>query len=120
MIPIENPLLSKEEFVKVINHLKEATELQDKVNQLFRNSRDNIENDNMNAASLQISHESTVVKLLEKIMGDNNMVWSDIEYFIYELDYGKRYKQGSVTDADGKEIDFSTAEKLYDYLTTKN
>ena len=119
MIPIENPLLSKEEFVEIINRLKEATDLRDKVDQLFHASRSNIENDNMNAASLQISHESAVVNLLQKIMGDNDENYPDISYFIYELDYGKRYKHGSVTDADGKDIDFSIAEKLYDYLTTK-
>jgi len=42
---------------------------------------------------------------------------SDIEYFMYELDYGKKWKTGMITDKDGNDIDFSTAEKLYDYLT---
>ena len=106
-------LLTKEEFVKIINRLEKATEIQDKVSSIFRSSTDNIENDFMNAGSLQISHESVVVDLLEKIFCDE---YFNISYFIYELNYGKEYKPDSITDTDGNTIDFSTAEKLYDYL----
>ncbi len=109
-------LLTKEEFVKILDQLKEVTEIQDKVNQIFRDSRENIESSNMNSASLQISHESIVVELLQKIMGDNDENYPDISYFIYDLDYGKLYKHGCVTGVDGKIIDFSTAGNLYDYL----
>ena len=42
----------------------------------------------------------------------------DISYFIYELDYGRDYEEGCITDQDGNNIDFSTAEKLYDYLNS--
>jgi hypothetical protein len=38
-----------------------------------------------------------------------------ISYFIYELDFDEKYKDGCVT-FDGKNIDISTAGKLYDYL----
>ena len=107
-------LLTKEEFVKILNRLEKATEIQDKVSSIFRSSTENIENDFMNAGSLQISHESVVVNLLEKIFGDEN--FNDISYFIYDLNYGKEYKPNSITDDDGDVIDFSTAEKLYDYL----
>lgn len=107
--------LTKEEFVDIINRLREATELVDKVEELFRNSRENLENDYCNAASLQISHEGTVVKLLEKLMHDDA---EDISYFIYELEYGKAYTPGCVMDGD-REIDIGTAEKLYEYLAQK-
>ena len=76
-----------------------------------------MEADFCNGASLQISHESVVVELLEKLMHD---VADDISYFIYELDYGRKYKPGYITYADGQEIDFSTAEKLYDYFLLFN
>ena len=49
--------------------------------------------------------------LLERIF-DTDM----ISYFIYELDYGKKYKAGCVLDENMNEIDLSTPEKLYDYL----
>ena len=107
----EVPLM-KQEFVDILNRLREATELVDKVEALFRDSRENLECDFCNGAGLQISHEGIVVKLLERLMQDNA---GNISYFIYELDYGKTYKEGCISDQSGN-IDFSTPEKLYDYL----
>ena len=107
--------LSKKEFVDIITRLQTATELVDKVEELFRQSRDNLENDFCNGAGLQISHEGIVVRLLEKIMGDS---YGNISYFIYELDYGKAYKDGCISDDNGI-IDIGTAEKLYDFLVNE-
>ena len=73
-----------------------------------------MECDFCNGAALQISHESTVVFLLRKLLND---AVENIDYFIYELDYGRKYESGMITDENEKDIDFSTAEKLYDYLT---
>ena len=113
--------LTKLMFCETIKRLRESSDLQDKVNALFRASRDNIELDFMNAAALQISHESTVVKLLEILMNDSDDGYgSNISYFIYELDYGRKYEPGMITDENDREIDLSTAEKLYDYLVQIN
>lgn len=109
------PLISKDEFVDCINRLQEANDLTNKIDNLMREARDNIENDFMNGASLQINHESMVIKLLCKLTHDDE-IYSDIDYFIYELDYGREYKKGMVKDSDGNEINFSNAEGLYDYL----
>ena len=84
-----------------------------KVDDLFNKSRENIENDFVNGASLQISHESTVVKLLKFIMNDQDDL---IGYFIYELDYGRKYEAGMIQDENGKDIDISSSEKVYDYI----
>lgn len=108
-------LISREEFVKGIDRLREATDLVDKINNIMRESRDNIENDFMNASALQITHEQTVVNLLEKLTHDDE-IYSDISYFIYELDYGRKYEPGMIKDKDGNELDFSNAGNLYDYL----
>ena len=108
--------LSKEEFVDIINRLKEASDLVEKVEELFRNSRENIDCDYCNAAGLQISHEGIVVDLLQKLMHDE--LDENISFFIYELEYGKKFKQGDVMDGD-RPIDMETAEKLYDYLVEK-
>ncbi|MCQ2522646.1 MAG: hypothetical protein MJ105_09760 [Lachnospiraceae bacterium] len=105
--------LECEEFVSIIDRLRETSDLVDKVDELFRNSRENIENDFCNAAGLQISHESVVVKLLKKLMHDKHE-W--IDYFIYELDYGRNYEPGMIKEADGTNIDLSSAEALYGYL----
>lgn len=43
-------------------------------------------------------------------------VVDNIEYFIYEIEFGSKYYDGCFTEADGTPIDISDAEKLYDYL----
>ena len=105
-------LLTKEEFVDIITRLRESSDLVDKVDTLFRESRENVECDFCNAAGLQISHEPIVVNLLQKIMRDEA---EDISYFIYELDYGRDYKHGSVTDSNSV-VDMGTPEALYELL----
>ena len=104
-------MISKERFIQIINRLENYNKLQEKINSLFDECIDNKENDFCNAGSICIGHESVVVELLE------NMFNSDmISYWIYELDYGKKYKAGCVLDENMNEIDLSTPEKLYDYL----
>lgn len=104
-------MISKKEFVEIIERLKNYNDLQDKIDDLFKDNIDNRERDFINAGSICIGHESVVVYLLER-MFDTDM----ISYFIYELDYGKKYKAGCVLDENMNEIDLSTPEKLYDYL----
>lgn len=103
-------LVNKNEFIKIINRLKDYTKLQDKINDLFKDLLDNKEQDFCNAGSICIGHESVVVKLLEDMFETDLLSW-----WIYELDYGKEYKPGCLTE-DDMEIDVSTVDKLYDVL----
>lgn len=104
-------MITKKRFVEIINRLENYNKLQEQINSLFDECIENKENDFCNAGSICIGHESVVVELLE------NMFNSDmISYWIYELDYGKNYKNGYVLDGVGNIIDLSTAEKLYEYL----
>ncbi len=107
-------ILSQQEFVDLINRLREASDLQEQVDRLFRDSRENVENDFCNAAALQISHESSVVFLLKRIMNDQ---YEYIDYFIYELDYGRKYKSGMITDEDGQDVDIHTPNLLYNFIS---
>lgn len=56
-----------------------------------------------------------ILKLL-KIAFDDNHRDSWIDYFIYELEYGKKYKQGCATNKDGSFIDLSNSDTLFDFL----
>lgn len=56
---------------------------------------------------------NSLIELLEINFNDKGK-W--IEYFIYELDFGKKYTKDSVLSCDGKSIDVSDAGKLYDLL----
>lgn len=73
--------LTKQEFIDILNRLQEATELVDKVEEQFRDSREKRECDFCNGTGLQISDEGIVVKLIEKLMQDSV---GNISYFIYE------------------------------------
>ena len=104
-------MITKERFIEIIKRLENYNKLQEQINNLFDKCIDNKENDFCNAGSICIGHESVVVELLEN-MFDTDM----ISCWIYELDYGREYKDGYVRDVEGNNIDISTAEKLYDYL----
>ena len=54
-----------------------------------------------------------LITLLETILDDKGG-W--IGYFIYELDYGKDYTEGCITNKDNFSIDISTIENLYEFL----
>ena len=104
-------MISKEEFIRIINRLKETDEIKNKVNEIIRNSTDSMISDYTDAGSLMICHEDIVLKLLEKMFNDTDI----LSYWLYELDYGKKYKAGCISDENG-DIDIATPDKLYDYL----
>lgn len=57
-------------------------------------------------------YEVQMVKVLENVFND---VSGWISYFIYELDFGRQWKPGTVTE-DGKDVPLSTPEELYNML----
>lgn len=109
-------MLSKEKFVEIIKQLEE----QEEIDKNFAKSV----SDAFDCFAVMYNngrHTSIIMTLLNDIFGEehNSTYGSDIEYFVYELDYGRKYKHGMITNSDGSIIDLSTTEKLYDYLITK-
>lgn len=104
-------MISKEEFISIIDKLKEVDDFVKETNKRARKLEDAIISDFFNASSLSISHENIVVKLLENMFNDKEL----LSWWVYELDYGRKYKKGYLID-NGINIDISTAGKLYDYL----
>lgn len=109
-------MITKEQFCKIIQRLRDYNDLQDKIQDLFKDNIDNQEMDFCNAGSICIGHETIVVQLLENMFNDKDT----LSWWLYELDYGRKYKKGCFTDENGKEIDISTASYLYNYLFTRN
>lgn len=102
--------MDKELFVKNINRIKN---LYSKIDQL-------------DDATDGVIHLFEVKEIFEVIDGLIELlqiemydIGDDIPYFIFELDFGVEYEKGSVIDDNGNDIDFSTVEKLYDFLTTR-
>ena len=108
-------MISKQEFVNIINKLREVNDFVDETNNNARKLNDALISDFFNASSLSISHEIIVVDLLQHIFNDKYT----LGWWLFELDYGRKYTKGCFTEADGTEIDVSTAEKLYEYLINK-
>ena len=105
-------MITKKEFVEIINRLKETDELKNKINTLIRESTDCMIADFTEAGSLMICHEDIVVKLLENMFNDTDT----ISWWLYDRDYGRKFKIGDIVYDNGYKPDLTTAERLYDYL----
>ena len=57
----------------------------------------------------------TTIMLLNRIFKDESE-YPLIDYWVYELDCGKRWKEGDVTENDGTDIPLKTVSDLYDEL----
>ena len=101
-------MLSKEEFVKAINDVENVCRYQEGLNNYFRKN-------NVDGYIFQPDCSSTVFGLLHTILGEKDKdEW--IDYFCFELDFGKKWKEGTITEKNGTEIILKTAEDLYNLL----
>lgn len=57
-----------------------------------------------------------LLRIVDEAFGDH-ADW--IGYFIFELEYGKRYHSGMVQDKNGKDIPLATYEDLYNLLISE-
>lgn len=105
-------MISKELFVEVIEDAKKSDDYQNWLNkQLKANGVDGY--------LFQPTCVDSVIKLLHAYFGDSDAD-DMISYFCFELDYGRKWKTGMITKRDGFDIDISTPEKLYEYLTSQS
>ena len=108
-------MINKKKFVEIINKLKATNDFVNNVNDGAKNLREILDPsfiDFFEFGSLIIAHNDIVIELLEDMFHDSDM----INWWINEIDFGRKYEKGSVSEADGTIIDVSTAEKLYDFL----
>ena len=110
----KKPYLTKEQFVEYVERIKKTCDKDD----MFSEAIEKACNDDCRVIGLYGAECSAMVDLLSLAMGlevgtcDGN----EIEYFIYDLNFGKDYNEGCLSEMDGTPIDISTAEKLYDYM----
>ena len=110
----KKPYLTKEQFVEYVERIKKTCDKDD----MFSEAIEKACNDYCRVIGLYGAECSAMVDLLSLAMGlevgtcDGN----EIEYFIYDLNFGKDYNEGCLSEMDGTPIDISTAEKLYDYI----
>lgn len=91
--------MNKEQFVSAIETLKE-------VNQFVIKAYD---------LGIDII-QSPVMKLMDKMVDIIDNGSQEVPYWCFELDYGRNYTPGCVTDENGKDVDISTPQKLYEQV----
>lgn len=113
----KKPYLTKEQFVEYVGRIKATCDKDD----MFSGAIEKACNDDCYVIGLYGAECSTMVDLLSFAMGLEVGTYSGnmIEYFIYDLNFGKDYKEGCVSEIDGASIDISTVEKLYDYIASE-
>ena len=102
-------VVSKEVFCEIIENLKTVDEYHKGLNSYFEKS---------GVQGFLYSPDSTasVIQLLKAMFKDDDDI---IGTYCFEMEYGKDYKPSYLKDEGGNEIDFSTPEKLYDYLVSE-
>jgi len=95
----KSDILSRDEFIKVINNIYEMHQYHNKLNKFI----------------FQPDCTEDVFLLLHRIFGkaDENE-W--IEYFVFELECGHKWEEGLVLDENGNDIRLSNPGELYDFL----
>lgn len=114
-------MISKEKFVEYINFIKSLDDkeikLQDGLQACF--GKENI--------GCVFVFNEVVPKMIEMLCdlmetkyNRDPHIGDDIQYFIYDLDFGKSKDAKEAVISDNKVYDLSTAEKLYDFILESN
>ncbi len=106
-------IISKKLFIETIDALKKQYEHDEKCAKAIQSVYQNDFISGYDNSKLN----NQLVKILQECFNDAH-VHSLIEYYMYELDFGVKYKKGYVTEGKNN-IDISTSAKLYDYLVSK-
>lgn len=109
-------MLSKELFIETIEAIKKQYEHDINCSQIISKVYSNGFEANLMYENHYIMNQ--LIKLLQVAFNDETE-YSMIEYFLWELDFGKKNNELSAYRADKSKIDLSNAGKLYDYLTEK-
>jgi len=102
--------MNKELFLETIGNLERQRVLDDKCNEAFGVL---LSNDYVTGYDNTLL-EDQLMKVLKIAMNDNH-AGSWIDYFVYELDFGKDYEKGKVT-IDSKPVVLRTASHLWELL----
>lgn len=95
--------ISEADFIKIIDSAESQFRFQDDLNDFFAAH-------GCDGYIFFPTLLEEVVGLLENIFNDESH-W--IDYFCYELDFGKEWSAGMVKDVDGNDIPLKTAADLY-------
>lgn len=99
-------MIDKNKFVKYINKLIQLNEIEDDINKSLQKLGKDFNGINFG------EYTSLILEILKDAFSDKSE-W--IDYWVYELDYGKNYKKGTIS-IDNKDIKLKTPNDLYDLI----
>lgn len=105
-------MINKELFITCLNQIQRDMLMADSLDDIFKtyNKRDFL--DGYGFINPDIT--GLLVQVLDKSFDEDNDI---ISYFVYDLNCGKNWYPGCIVDENNNDIDISTMEKLYQYLT---
>lgn len=111
----KEPLISKKDFVKQLNYIKETRDKFDKLTEVMEDLAPGFRCDFLP----NLDFETHIVEALNLLMHENNDD-SLIDYFLYELNFGTENHSKNAIKYKDKTYDLSSPEKLYDVLLEIN
>ena len=106
LIIMDKHVLSFESFKNYLDSIRNLWSFEDEMNTVIRTHGGD-------DCSIWPSGWTDILSLLEFIFNDKEE-W--ISYWIYELDWGKEYEDGSILNKNGSVIKLETEKELYDFL----
>lgn len=104
----KNINIDKTKFINIMNEFESFTKKIDDSSYKIRKLTDN------EWDVFFPTEEFILCELLNKIFNCESS--DDFGYFIYELEFGKKWEKGMVTDVDGNDIPLKNSSDLYDML----
>ena len=102
-------MITKEKFVEILSAIEKQFEYDDKCHNAFSVI---LKNDYVSGYDYSLVFNS-LIDLLRNQLNDKGD-W--INYFIWDLKFGKNYKSGMIKDKNKNDIDLSNKENLYIFL----
>lgn len=105
-------MITKEKFIQIMSTIKETAEKCDKVDEALGAV---YQYSDVYTYDMLGGYEKIIIDLIVDGLPANAK--SDIEFWMYELNYGEDYRQGLITNADDdQEIPMQTVEDLWNAI----
>ena len=109
-------MISKQTFIKTIDYVKHIIDIERSLNNGLKHSMVFVDSE------IYIETGPITDLLAESIGLKKNKFGTDLDYWLYECDFGRDYKKGDITNTNLKHTHkyykpkLDTVEELYDYL----
>lgn len=107
---MRNNFFTKELFIETMEAIKKQQNIDDRCTEAFQIilPTDFVSGYNNSF----ITHQ--LIKIVKLHLNDKSDM---VDYFIHDLEWGKKYKRGMITEKNGSEIKIKTISDLWNYLT---